>query len=252
VTVAPLSGRRVVVTRTRQQASVMVERLAALGATVIELPVIAIEDPDDDGAALASAAVRTVQGSYRWVVVTSPNAAARFLDALGERSVPSGLRWAAVGRGTAQILTEGGHRPDLVPTTSIAEALVDAFPAPGPDDGGGVLFPRAASVRGTLADGLRTAGWAVDEVIAYRTVAGRPDERSVAEARKADAIAFTSSSTVDRSLDLLGLAGMPPVVVTIGPVTSATARGVGLTVTEEAAPHTIQGLVDALVRAFDR
>ena len=113
-----------------------------------------------------------------------------------------------------------------------------------------MLFPRAETVRGGLAAGLRAKGWLVDEVVAYRTVAGDPSPAAVRAAGRADAVAFTSSSTVQRTLDLLGPAGVPPVAVTIGPSTSASARSAGLTVAAEADPQTIDGLVDALVDAL--
>jgi uroporphyrinogen-III synthase len=90
----------------------------------------------------------------------------------------------------------------------------------------------------------------VDEVVAYRTVAGRPDAGAVAAARRAEAIAFTSSSTVERTAELLGPTGVPPLVISIGPVTSGSARSLGLAVAAEADPHTIDGLVEAVVAAL--
>jgi len=260
MSVAPLSGRSVVVTRARSQGSALAEQLAGLGATVVELPVIDIQDPPDGGAALSAAVDRLVAGSYRWVAFTSSNAVSRLLVTLGDRVVPADTRWAAVGSGTGRTLTEGGFRPDLVPEVSVSDALVEAFPVAGPDDHrsrpggadepGAVLFPRAEQVRGTLARGLKDKGWLVDEVVAYRTVAGRPEPHQVAAAGRADAVAFTSSSTVERTMDLLGPDGIPPVVVSIGPVTSGTARKAGLEVAAEASPHTIGGLVDAVVGAL--
>jgi uroporphyrinogen-III synthase len=249
----PLSGRSVVVTRTRDQASALVVQLQALGAEVVELPVIAVEDPIDGGRALAAAADRLVAGRYRWVACTSSNAVARLAAALGDRAVPAPVRWAAVGSGTARALEEAGCTVDLVPERSVSEALAAAFPPAGPPDPDGpatVLFPRAETVRGALADGLRAKGWTVDEVVAYRTVAGEPPDGAAAAAARADAVAFTSSSTVTRALDLLGVEGIPPLVVTIGPVTSASARSAGLTVAAEARPHTVDGLVGAVVAAF--
>ncbi len=251
----PLAGRRVVVTRARHQASALVERLAALGATVVELPVIAIEDPEDGGAALAAAADRLVAGSYRWVACTSTNAVHRLLAALGDRPVPSSVQWAAVGTGTARALADGGVPVDLVPAESVAEALAQAFPTAGADPAEGdgdvtVLFPCAASVRSALVDGLTAKGWRVDQVVAYRTVTGAPGDAALAAAGAADAVALTSSSTVSRTVELLGLAGVPPVVVSIGPITSDTARRAGLVVAAEATPHTIDGLVAATVTAL--
>jgi uroporphyrinogen-III synthase len=262
VSVPPLTGRSVVVTRALGQASGLADRLAGLGATVVELPVIAIEEPADGGAALATAAHRLASGAYQWVAFTSSNAASRFLAVLGDRAVPASVRWSAVGVGTAHILAQGGFPPELVPEVSVAEALAEVFPTVDPlhgrsageySDGlGTVLFPRAETVHGALAAGLRTKGWLVDEVVAYRTVAGDPGPEAVAAAGRADAIAFTSSSTVERTVELLGSDGIPPVVASIGPVTSNSARTSGLEVAVEADPHTIDALVDGLVEALER
>jgi uroporphyrinogen-III synthase len=256
----PLSGRSVVVTRSRSQASTLVERLAGLGATVVELPVIAIADPADGGAALSEAARRLTEGAYLWVAVTSSNAASRLFSALGDRTVPSTVRWAAVGAVTARTLDDGGFPPALVPEVSMSEALGEAFPAvpPGlraspagtPEQPPTVLFPRAETVRGALAPVLRAKGWVVDEVIAYRTTADHPGPHAVAAARGADAIAFTSSSTVDRAVALLTPGGVPPVVASIGPMTSNSVRAAGLEVAVEAGVHTVEGLVEALVGAL--
>jgi uroporphyrinogen III methyltransferase/synthase len=236
----------VVVTRSRAQASTLVDRLTALGATTVELPVIAIAEPDDGGSALRAAAGRATGGAYDWVAVTSANAVTRLVAALGGRPLPAGLRLAAVGPATSRALVEAGLRADLVPAVATGDDLATAFPSP-PAGGGTVLVPRAEEVRGGLVAGLRAAGWSVEEVVAYRTVGGDPDPSAVAAARRADAVAFTSSSTVDRTVDLLGADGVPPVVVTIGPVTSASARTAGLAVAAEAAEATIDGLAAALV-----
>jgi uroporphyrinogen-III synthase len=255
-----LAGHSVVVTRSRPQSSELVDRLSGLGATVVELPVIAIEDPPDGGAALAVAAHRLASGAYQWVACTSANAVGRLLDALDGRPVPSAVHWAAVGAGTAQALARGGFAAELVPPVAVSESLAELFPAVDPLAGGPpgharhgvgtVLFPRAESVRSVLAAGLRAKGWLVDEVVSYRTVAGDPGPVALEAAGRSDAIAFTSSSTVVRTIDLLGLGAIPPLVVTIGPITSATAREAGIEVAREADPHSIDGLIGALVEAF--
>ncbi len=260
MTAPALAGRSVVVTRPRAQTPALVEKLERLGATVVDLPVIAIDDPADGGRALAEAAQRLASGTYQWVALTSPNAASRLLAALGDGPVPDSVRWAAVGRGTARVLEDAGVTADLVPAVSLAGSLADAFPGSGTSEAGApgrgatagtVLFPRAEKVRGGLAPGLRDKGWLVDEVIAYRTVAGDPDPDAVASAARADAVAFTSSSTVERTIELLGARRMPPVVVTIGPVTSSSVRSAGLEVSVEADPHSVDGLVAALVDALE-
>jgi uroporphyrinogen-III synthase/uroporphyrinogen III methyltransferase/synthase len=270
MTAAPLAGRRVVVTRAREQAAELVDRLRGLGADVVELPAIAIGDPEDGGAALATAVHRLASGAYQWVALTSTNAAARVVAALGDTDVAPTVRWAAVGTATAQVLEDAGRGPVLVPEMALPEALVEVFPAadphpqadPDPDpqagdprpvgptgrgSGGTVLFPRAEVVRDVLAPGLRAKGWLVDEVVAYRTVAGRPDPAALVAARGADAFVFSSPSTVRHTIELL--APGPPVgrIVSIGPVTSDAARAAGLTVAAEARPHNPDGLVAAVV-----
>jgi uroporphyrinogen-III synthase len=265
LTVPPLDGRSVVVTRTRAQASGLADRLSGLGAEVVELAVIAVVDPADGGEALGRAVDRLAAGAYQWVALTSANAVTRLLAELGDRVVPPSTRWAAVGTGTARALEAGGRPVDLVPDVSVAAALARSFPGAGPrvPGGGGtaghstgghstgtVLFPRAETVRGTLAAGLEAKGWLVDEVVAYRTVAGNPSPEALDAAGRADAVAFTSSSTVERARELMGSRRLPPVVVTIGPVTSATARSAGMTVAAEAHPHTVEGLVEAVVSAL--
>ena len=248
-TAGPLTGRSVVVTRSRAQSSDLVDRLASLGATVVELPVIAVEGPADGGRDLAVAAGQLAAGLYRWVAVTSPNAVAALVGALGDRTVPPDVRWAVVGAGTARSLADAGFTADLVPATAVSDALADEFPPAGPG-AGPILFPRAESVRGALAPVLRAKGWRVDEVVAYRTVAGDPPPEAVEAAGRADAVAFTSSSTVERTVGLLGRSGVPPVVVSIGPVTSSSARALGLDVSAEARPHTIDGVVEAVLAAL--
>jgi len=151
---------------------------------------------------------------------------------------------AAVGPGTAGALAARGVIADLVPASAVAEALVEAFPA----GAGRVLLPQAAAARPVLADGLRAKGWTVEVVEAYRTVPARPTDDALAAAAKADAIAFTSSSTVTSWL-ALG-ATLPPVVACIGPVTAATAATHGVPVTVVATEHTVDGLVNALVGAL--
>jgi uroporphyrinogen III methyltransferase/synthase len=253
-----LAGRSVVVTRARAQASGLVQLLAGLGADVVELPVIAIEDAADSGAALAAAVDRAVAGAYGWMVVTSANGVARMVDALEGRSLPASTRWAAVGTSTAKALMARGIVPDLVPEDAVSDALVELFPqatqagdAPGRDtDEGGALFVRAERVRDVVAAGLAAKGWRVDEVVAYRTVAADVDAGAIERALVADAVAFTSSSTVERTVDLLGVDGIPPTVVSIGPVTSGAVRAAGLDVTTEADPHTLDGLVAAVADAL--
>ncbi len=242
----PLFGRRVVVTRARSQASTLVAQLAALGAETVELPTIEIADPSDGGAGLRAAAGRL--GTYDWVVFTSANGVDRLLANVRDARAFGSARVAAVGPGTAGALAARGVVADLVPATSVAEALVESFP---PCSGAGrALLPQAASARTVLAEGLRARGWLVDVAEAYRTVPARPSAEALAAAARADAIAFTSSSTVTAWLAVAGAGALPPVVACIGPVTAATAADHGVAVTTVAAEHTVEGLVAALVAAL--
>ena len=238
----PLFGRTVVVTRAREQASELRSRLELLGADVVELPAIEVEPVDFTLPDLAD---------YRWVIFTSANG----VDAFFERGLASGgldaralspARVAAIGPGTANALTRHGVRADLVPERFVAESLLDAFP----DGAGRVLLARAEAARDVLPDGLGAKGYTVDVLSVYRTVTAPVDPHSVARlhAGEIDAITFTSSSTVTNFCDVVGVLPEPgPQIVSIGPVTSETARARGLRVDAEADPHTIDGLVAALV-----
>lgn len=245
----PLFGRRVVVTRARDQASELVERLRMLGATTVELPVIEIAPPADGGARLRQAAASL--GEYAWVVFASANAVRSLCASLRDARAFGSARVAAVGPGTADALATFGVVADLVPDQAVAEALVVAM-GPAPTPPGRVLIPRAAVGRDVLPDGLRRTGWEVEVVEAYRTVPVLLDPEQVAETATADALTFTSSSTVTNFVAAAGTAALARVVACIGPVTADTARAAGLRVDVVADPHTIDGLLDALVGALAR
>jgi uroporphyrinogen III methyltransferase/synthase len=245
----PLHGWRVVVTRAAAQSASLRDALLFQGAEVVELPVITIAEPSDGGAALERAVLRS--STYDWVVLTSANAADRFLAHLTDGRALAGVRLAAVGKATADRILEWHLVADLVPAVSTAEGLVDGFAARTPDDATGrVLYPRAAEVRDVLSEGLRLKGWTVDEVEAYRTVPAGPEDATPARldaAAGADVITFTAPSTVKRYLEVAGRENVPPCVACIGPVTAGAAREAGLAVDVVAEDQSAQGLVEALV-----
>lgn len=243
----PLAGATVVVTRARQQAGGLAEGLASAGARVLEVPVIEIAGPADGGAALRRAA-ETV-GGYDWVAFTSANAVARFVPLLRDARALAGVGVAAVGDATAAALAGRGIAADLCGEPATADGLVAVFPSPA--GAGRVLFPRAEEARDALPVGLRAKGWEVDEVIAYRTLpAPAPADPVVEALAAADAVTFTSPSTVRSYRALRTAAGqplpLPPVVACIGPVTAAAARKAGLEVAVEAAAPSADALVAAL------
>jgi len=240
----PLFGRRIVVTRTREQASELVDRLCAMGADTVELPAIEIVDPPDGGAALRAAAEAV--GAYDWAVFTSANGVHRFFAELPDTRALGTVLVAAIGPGTAAALAQYRVVADLVPERFVAESLLDSFPAASAGSRHRVLLARAAVARDVLPDGLRAKGWDVDVVDAYETRAATPTAAQLDRVATADAVTFTSSSTVERYLEIAGPDRVPPIVACIGPITAATARDHGLTVTIEAGVHTVAGLVDAI------
>jgi uroporphyrinogen-III synthase len=162
------------------------------------------------------------------------------------------LQVAAIGPGTADALAVRGIRADLVPPRFVAESLLEAFPDPV-TPGEPVLLARAEQARDVLPEGLAGKGFEVDVLPVYRTVRAEPaaDELERVRTGAVDAITFTSSSTVANFCDLVGpLPDPQPLVVSIGPITSTTARERDLRVDAEADPHDIDGLVDALLTAL--
>ncbi len=246
----PLFGKVVVVTRAAHQAPDLTERVAALGAHVLELPVIALGAAADGGVALQGAVARLRRGDYSWLVFTSANAVHRFFELVPDtRSLGSTLV-AAVGEVTAEAALDYRVVADLVPADYSAEGLIASFPAAPPAPARrAVLLPQAAGARPELRHGLADRGWDVHAVEAYRTVPQTVSAELLAAAARADAICFASSSAVDSYVDQASGAGLPtpPVVACIGPATAATARRQGLTVDAEAGEHTLDGLVTALL-----
>ncbi len=244
----PLHGRRVVVTRARAQASGLAATLTALGAEVIELPAIRIE-PLLEGPAVRDAVADL--HAYALVCLTSPNGVRLLFEAMAAqgrdaRALANAIV-AAIGPGTAAALAERGVIADVVPERFVAEALVEALAhvevAQRP-----VLVARAAEARDVLPDALAERGAKVDVVALYETVREDPDPEAVEAAQAADYVTFTSSSTVRNLLDAIGdRFPRDARVVSIGPVTSATARELGLEVHAEATRHDPSGLVEALL-----
>ena len=248
----PLRGKKIAVTRARAQASTLAARLSQLGAEVIELPTIRIE-PRDGGDVDAAAGV-IAGGGYDIVCLTSPNGARLLADALeragGGVTALAGTTVAAIGPGTERALEERGVEVGVVPEKSIAESLVEELLNRFDLAGKRVLLARAAEARDVLPESLRAAGAEVDVVALYDTVREDLGEPNLELLRDIDYVTFTSSSTVRYFVEALGGADRFPAgarVVSIGPVTTGTARELGLPVHAEAERHDIDGLVDTLV-----
>jgi len=237
-----------VVTRARDQASELSQKLRALGAEVLEFPTIEIRPPADPGP--LEAALNQLE-RYDWVIFTSANAVRRTAERF--RVPQFHARICAIGPATRAALEELGLAVHLMPEKYVAESLVEAFA--GEDlTGKRILLPRAAVARDVVPAELARRGAQLDVVEAYRTEIPEGASARAAQifsaARKPDWIVFTSSSTVTNFVSAAGTAPLEGVrVASIGPVTSAAARQRGLVVTVQADPFTLDGLVAAILRA---
>jgi uroporphyrinogen III methyltransferase/synthase len=255
---SPLFGRRILVTRSREQASGLSNHLRALGAHPIEVPTIKLMEPDDWGE-VDKALLRL--DNYDWILFTSPNGVRCFLQRIRQKGGDvrdlKGIRIAAIGPGTAQTIEALGVRVDFVPGEYRAEALAAAFSR---DDvkGKKFLLPRAEVARDILPQVLSEGGGSVDVVSVYRTEI--PDQersriRDLLAQRRVDVITFTSSSTVNNFVALVGkedisvrLEGIR--VACIGPITARTAEEKGIKSHILPKEYSIPGLVAALVNFF--
>ncbi len=252
----PLFGKRIVVTRTRAQASKLVELLEDCGAECLEVPTIRIVPPESfeelDGA------LRRLE-EFDWVILTSQNGVSFFkqrLRAVGrDARALSGVKVAVIGAATAHaVRQELFVEPDLVPSEFRAEALVEALEKEGVS-GKRVLLARAEEAREVLPEALREMGAEVEVVPAYRTVLEESSREPLLEALKegVDLVTFTSSSTVKNFFRLLDeneelLSGVK--FASIGPITSGTLRALGYEPFVEAEEYTVEGLVRAIVGAL--
>ncbi len=256
----PLKGRRVLVTRARDQAAALCDLLSGAGAVPVLLPAIAVEAAEDL-LPLDRAMERLWLGG--WLAFTSANAVTIVLERRSRRksgafdaehlaAMPAGVRVAAVGPATAKALQARGVHIDAMPAEHIGAALAGAL---GDLAGKVVVLPGSDIARDETAEALRAAGALVERVTVYRTSSAEPDAQGKAElGRGVDAVTFTSPSTVRGLMERLE----PPlvqkvreaVVACIGPTTAAAARAAGLEVAVHPHEHTIEALVNALAEHF--
>jgi uroporphyrinogen III methyltransferase / synthase len=257
---APLDGRRVVVTRPREQAGRLSSLLVRLGADVVHLPVIEIADPPS-WEAIDWSIKKLVEGYYSWVIFSSSNAVDKFferIDAAGKDARAFGrTRIAAVGAVTAEHLRTNGIRADLVPEEHTGDALTDAMG----HGSGRVLVPRVAGAPRTLVERLSTNGWKVDAVVAYVNLPASDTSVEADDVRSGafDAVTFASGSAVR---GFVGMVGAPDdlgiasgdeegkVVACIGPSTATAAKELGFRVDVVPDEHTSKGMALALADAF--
>lgn len=257
----PLFGRRIVVTRSSEQAGEFIEMLEERGAEAIPAPTIRVLPPED-ATPLERACAEA--GSFDWIVFSSANAVDYFMKRLLATSDVrelKGVRLCAIGPSTASRLNRYGIRVDLTPPEYRTETLIETMKSEGPLRGVRVLLPRADIARDLLAEELRASGADVMEVVAYRTVLatgdrdGDPDVYRMLLDGQIDAVTFTSASTVRNFVEILGRDQAvdllrTTVVASIGPVTAAAAQQLDIATAVMPERYTIPDLVDALVSHF--
>ena len=249
----PLFGKRIVVTRTREQAGGLSKRLGELGADVIELPTIKIEAPQDKRDFAESVAEAH---TYDWLVFTSPNGVEKFFDAFyatyqDARSL-GGCRIAAIGPSTEKMIRDYRFAVDLMPEKFVAEGLLEAFKNESVEHQK-ILWVKAEETRDVIYDGLMDQGAIVDSCLAYRTVPESGDPTGAAQQLReegADMITFTSGSTVENFFKM-GIAWPEGCeAACIGPVTSKTFRAHSEAPAIESPQHDIEGLVETILEHY--
>jgi uroporphyrinogen-III synthase len=242
----PLAGRVVLVTRPLDQSAELLRLLRRGGALSIAAPSIQVVPARS--AALTRALRDLAEERYVWITLTSRST----VEMLASRLQPSDVRArvATIGEGTGDAFRRWARRePDLTPSTFTTAALARAFPR----GEGRVLCARADIAPPGLEDVIAAKGWTAERVDAYRTRMARSlpaDARAALRDGRVDVITFTSASTVQGFVGAVGVVRGNPKVVCIGPVTAREARDRGMRVAAVARPHTIEGLVSALERAF--
>lgn len=251
----PLFGRRIVVTRAAGDAAGLIERLRAIGAEVIGVPVIATAPPSSY--AVLDKAIAKI-GSFDWIIFTSAKGVDAFMQRL--RTLHRDIRElgkaaiAAIGPATAARVANYALKVAAMPAEYRAERLIDALTTER-IKGARILIPRAEVAREVLPKMLRDAG--ASEVViapAYATVrpeaTAREHLRGLIGSASIDLVTFTSPSTVKNWIELAGDAGMRFKAAVIGPITAEAARAHGLDVAVEAATYTVDGLVEAIEKHY--
>ncbi len=254
-----LVGKKILITRAREQSGDFATQLKKLGAEVIEFPTIEIVSPLHWKE--LDQAIDQLE-SYDWILFTSANGVNFFWQRLEGRGkakrLPPSLRVCAIGPATAKQLKEKGVSVHYIPKEFIAESILKGFERMSLN-GKRILLARAKKARDILPKGLRKMGAEVDVVEAYRTVrpkGGSKKLKKILKDGKTDVITFTSSSTVNHFAELLKKEDLKKLlkgvaIACIGPVTARTAKEWGLKAQIQPRQYTIPGLTQAIAEYFD-
>ncbi len=254
----PLFGRRVLVTRTLEQAGSFLKILSERGAAPVSFPTIKITDPES-----FNGLDRVIKrlSTYDWILFTSVNGVKHFFSRLTKLGLDvrelKGVKICAIGPMTARAVLDENIGVDLTPREFIAEAVIDALSKEG-IKGKKFLLPRAAVARDVIPVEIKKHGGKIDVVDAYRTIAPRKRASEIKEeflAGGIDVVTFTSSSTVKNFVSIIGKRSLKEIlkgtkVACIGPVTADTAREFGITVDIMPKNYTIDGLTEEMERFY--
>ncbi len=246
----PLEGKKIVITRAKEQAGEFVSLLKKERAVPVHFPTITFRpvEPQDRG-------WEAKLGDYHWVIFTSANGVKFFMNLLNSRglSFPERAKVCVIGPGTLKVCKEYGIKVDLVPDRFIAEGIVETL---GSVYGKRVLIPRAKIAREVLPKSLRARGAEVDVLVVYETVLPEVDACSMSKLRESDVVTFTSPSTVENFFKILGEKAKEickgKVIASIGPVTTEKAEALGLKVDVTSNVHSIAGLVNSIKEFYGK
>lgn len=241
---SPLDNRSVVITRSISQNESLRRLLEARGARVVEVPLIGITEPEDEGRERDEVLQRF--DAFDWIVVTSPNGAdcvAPFL--VGAHAAGDAERFpslAAVGEATARSL-------GVTVTMTAVPARADVLAAQFPSGIGSVLVVQGNLADDSLSSSLRAKGWTVTQVVAYRTVQLRPTREMMLPAMAADVLLLASGSAATAWFDAFGTT-TPPFVVAMGPSTAKVASALGIDVSAVAPEQTLESMIQTAERVL--
>ena len=241
-----LEGRSVVITRSIAQNESLRRLLEARGARVVEVPLIAVVEPDDEGRERDEVLQRFED--FDWIVVTSPNGADRVAPFLSAAHAAGDAKRfpliAAVGEATARSV---GTPVELCAEPARSDVLAQQFP----EGSGSVLVVQGNLADNQLSDDIESKGWTVTRVVAYRTVHLRPTKEMMLPALSADVLLLASGSAATAWFDAFG-ASTPPYVVAMGPSTAKVAVNLGLEVSAIASEQTLDSLIETAERVISQ
>mgnify|MGYP000901756123 FL=1 len=241
-----LEGRSVVITRSIAQNESLRRLLEARGARVVEVPLIAVVEPDDEGRERDEVLQRFED--FDWIVVTSPNGADRVAPFLSAAHAAGDAKRfpliAAVGEATARSV---GTPVALCAEPARSDVLAQQFP----EGSGSVLVVQGNLADNQLSDDIESKGWTVTRVVAYRTVHLRPTKEMMLPALSADVLLLASGSAATAWFDAFG-ASTPPYVVAMGPSTAKVAVNLGLEVSAMASEQTLDSLIETAERVISQ